>query len=156
MADTFADLRQKAAATALGEIADTGVPAAPGGVPVSPALPGPGLRTTALQNPSGRIAGLFQEAGVNVSQDELDALLKLPSDQFGEALILRMQRKGGEDIPALAGPGSVGDPEINILRESTAQLALLPEVMPGGFTVDPQDATIIIGPNGRRFQEIME
>lgn len=87
----------------------------------TPAAPAPHdeLRSTAIAVPGGRLATLFQQAGVDVSADEMAALEQLGDGAFKQAMILRAQRRHGADVPVLAGPGVAGAPSEVI--EATAK-----------------------------------
>ena len=149
----FDTVRQKAAATAMGNTADTEGGAGTMGRPESPgetsAIGDPDthedLQRTRL-NPGGQMAKLFEQAGINIAEAELEAMLRLPDDQFAEALrTLPQPQKPGIDLPT----GRRLPPVENIPQREDAAGA-----PPQGFTVDPQDPTIFVAPDGRRFRAV--
>lgn len=158
----FDTVRQKAAATAMGNTADTeggagtmGRPESPGETSVigAPDSPWPGrpapthedFQQTRL-NPGGHMAKLFEQAGINIAEAELEAMLRLPDDQFAEALrTLPQSQKPEIDLPT----GRRLPPVENIQQMEDAAGA-----PPQGFTVDPQDPTIFVAPDGRRFRAL--
>jgi len=106
---TLAEKRDQAARTALATRQASARPES-GSIPADTPLgtaPPDDQREIALQNPEGRIAGLFRQAGIDILGDELRALSELPDDgQYREALLLRAQRRHGKKVPLLAGPGA--------------------------------------------------
>jgi len=177
----FDTVRQKAAATAMGNTADTeggagtmGRPESPGETSVigAPDSPWPGrpapthedLQRTRL-NPGGHMAKLFEQAGINIAEAELEAMLRLPDDQFAEALrTLPQSQKPEIDLPTgrhstPAPPGRrlppVGSPEYGMaFAEKIQRREDAAGAPPQGFTVDPQDPTIFVTPDGRRFRAL--
>lgn len=156
----FDTIRQKAAATAMGDTADT-EGGAPGG---DLAIRHQGIQKARTGGPEGELAKLFKQAGVNIAEAELDALMQLPDDQFAEALrTLPQPQKPEIDVPAvLANPEAterrlphVDSPEYGAAfakhMQRRGDAAGAP---PQGFTVDPQDPTIFIAPDGRRFRAL--
>ena len=128
-------------------------------------IPYSNLRDIRARNPEGHLAKLFEQAGVNIAEAELDALMQLPDDQFAEALrTLPQPQKPPIEVPAVLQPTavteapSVAGPPVGSPEYPAAWSKHMRErpkaAPPAGFTVDPQDPTIFVAPDGRRFRAL--